>query len=100
MAIVAGTREQGVFAIYLLRKQHSIAVEGKQSILTLVEGLEVLGKAYSNGGTMVAVASCNPILAVDIGYAWVILIVGVREMVAEGLEVDGVMLDVPMYAVL
>lgn len=99
MSVVAGARQQRIFPAYLCREEHTVAVEGQQGILALIEGLEVFGEAHSDGRSVVAVAPCNPVLAVKVGDAWVVLVVGVNEVVAEGFEVDGLGVDAPVESV-
>ena len=43
MTVVAGARKHGELAIYLLWEEHTVAVEGQESVLALVETLEVEG---------------------------------------------------------
>ena len=49
MPVVARTAQHGITSVYLARKHHSVAIERKESILQLMESLEVLGPCHTDG---------------------------------------------------
>ena len=50
MSAIAGTAQERIFAIELLRQQHTVAVERQESILALEELLEIESIADADGG--------------------------------------------------
>lgn len=49
MSAIAGTAQERIFAIELLRQQHTVAVERQESILALEELLEIESIADADG---------------------------------------------------
>ena len=65
VAVVAGTAEHQEVAIELAREQHSVAIERKESVFQLFEGLEVLCLRDSNRRTVVIIAPRYVVGVVD-----------------------------------
>ena len=100
MSAVAGTAQERIFAIELLRQQHTVAIERQESILALEELLEIESIADADGGTVVAVAPRNPVTVFNPCHARVVFIFGLYHIRIPGLEPDGFMLYFPVDAVL
>ncbi len=99
VSVVARAGEHGVASAYLLRKEHTVAVEGEEGILALMEGAEVVGVANAYGGPVVSVAPGYPVAVADAGHAGVVFVVGLDHVGVSGFETNGVGIDAPMYAV-
>ena len=99
MAVVARAAEHGKAAVELLRQQHTVAVEGQEGVLALVECLEVESIAYAYGGAVIAVAPGNPVAVFNPGHTRVVLIVRVNHVGVARLELDGGIGYFPVYAV-
>ena len=75
MAIVGGTGEHGVASSYLLREEHTVAVEGEEGVLTLIEGLEVERIADADSRAVATVTPGDPPAVVNPSDTRIILIV-------------------------
>ena len=65
MTIVARTAQHSELPIDLAGEEYTIAVEGQESILQLVEGLEVKGVGYTDRGAVVAIAPRHVVAVLD-----------------------------------
>ena len=100
MSAIAGTAQEHIFAIELLRQQHTVAVERQESILALEELLEIESIADADGGAVVAVAPRNPVAVLNPCHARIVFIFGLYHVRIPGLELDWLMLYFPVDAVL
>ena len=79
MSAIAGTAQERIFAIELLRQQHTVAVERQESILALEELLEIESIADADGGAVVAVAPRNPVAVLNPCHARIVFIFGLYQ---------------------
>ena len=100
MSAIAGTAQERIFAIELLRQQHTVAVERQESILALEELLEIESIADADGGAVVAVTPRNPVAVLNPCHARIVFIFGLYHVRIPGLELDWLMLYFPVDAVL
>ena len=100
VAVVAGAREHGIAAANLLGEEHAVAVEGQEGVLALIEGIEVESVADTDGRAMVTVAPGNPIAVFYPRDARVVFVVGLYHLGIASLPLNGLVVDVPMNAVL
>ena len=100
MPAVTGTAQERIFAIELLREQHTVAVERQKGILTLEEFLEIESIANADSRTVVTIAPRNPIAVLNPCYTRVVFILGLYHVCIPGLELDWLMFYFPMDTVL
>ena len=74
VSIVAGAAQKGILSVDFLREKHTISIEWKKGILTLIEGFEVESIANSYRRSMVTIAPSNPITVLNPCYSRVIFI--------------------------
>ena len=96
---VARTRQHGITSAYLLRHQHSVAVERQKRVLALEKFLEIKCVGNADGGSVVTVAPGDPVAVLDPGHTGVILIVRLDHVGVAGLELDRLVVDLPVHAV-
>ena len=99
VARVARTRQHGELAVNLAGEHHAVAVVGQEGVLQLVEGLEVGRPGHADGGAVVAVAPRHVVLVVDFGHTRVIAVDPLPHFGVGTLEVEILLLDVPVDAV-
>ena len=100
MSVVARARKHSKLAVNLLWEEHAIAVKGQESVLALVEALEIEGVSDADCRTMIAVAPGNPITVVNPSNAWVVLIFRLYHLRVTSFEHDGFVIDVPVDTIL
>ncbi len=97
---VARTGEHSEIAVDLLGEEYAVAVVGQESILQLVEGLEVLCPSDTDGGAVVAVAPGHVVAVFDEAYAGVIAVYPLSNFLVVAFEAERFLVDVPVYTVL
>lgn len=80
-------------------EEHAVAVVWQESVLHLMERLEVLGPSHADGGSMVAVAPGHPPTVIDAANAWVVAIDPLADFLVITLELQRFFVDVPIQSV-
>jgi len=92
---VAGTGEHGEFATDLLWEHHSVAVVREESVLKLVELLEISRPRHPDRRAMIAIAPGDIVFAVNKGHSGVITINPFSDLGISAGELDILLVDVP-----
>ena len=100
MSRIARATEHGKVAVDLLGEHHTVAVVGQESILQLVEGLEIKRVGHANGWPMIAVTPCNVVAVVDKAHARVVTIHPLTNLFVVTLKTEWFFVDVPFYTVI
>ena len=100
MTIVARTAQHSELPIDLAGEEYTIAVEGQESILQLVEGLEVKGVGYTDRGAMVAVAPRHVVAVLDEDHTWVVAIDPLTDLLVVTFELQRLWVDVPVDGII
>ena len=74
MTIVAWTAQHRILSIDLLWEEDAVTVEWQESILTLIELLEVEGVSNTDCWSVITVTPSNPITVLNPCNTWVILV--------------------------
>ena len=99
VARIGRTGEHGEVAAYLFGEEHAVAVVGEEGVLKLMEGLEVLGPGYADGGSVVAVAPGDVVLVLDLADAGIVAVDPLSYFLVVAFEAQGFRVDVPLLAV-
>ena len=100
MAVVARAAQHGEPAVNLFREEHAVAVERQKGVLALEEIHEIERVADADRGAMVTVAPRDPVAVFDPRHARVVFIIRVDHLRIARLELDRLMVDIPMDSVL
>ncbi len=101
MPVVTGTAQHGKLTINLAGEQHAIAVERQESVLHLMERLEIRGPCHADGGlALISVAPGHIVTAVNEADARVITIHPLAYLGNITLELQLLRMDVPMNGIL
>ena len=101
MPVVTGTAQHGKLTIDLAGKQHAITVERQESILHLVERLEIRSPCHADGGlALISVTPGHIVTVVDKADTRVITVHPFTNLGNITLELQLLRIDVPMNGVL
>ena len=100
MTSITRTTQHGKLAIDFARKHHTIAVVRQESILQLMKGLEILCPCHTNRWSMITIAPGDIILFAYFAHTRVVTINPLSYLRIITLEMDGVLINVPMYGIL
>ena len=101
MPVITGTTQHGKITINLSRKQYTIAVERQESILHLMESLEIRSPCHADSGlTLISVTPGHIVTAIHKADARVITIHPLTYLGNITLELQFLRLDVPMNGIL
>ena len=101
MPVVTGTAQHGKITINLAREQHAITVERQESILHLVERLEIRSPCHADGGlALISVTPSHIVTVIDKADTRVITIHPFTYLGDITLELQLLRIDVPMNGIL
>ena len=100
MTGVAGAGKHGIIAADFPGKEDAVAVVGQESVLHLVEGLEIKGIAHADGGAVVAVAPGDVVPVLDEADPGVVAVFPLENLRVGADELDGGFIDLPVEAVI
>lgn len=80
-------------------EEHAVAVVRQESVLHLMERLEVLGPSHADGRSVVAVAPGHPPTVIDAANAWVVAIDPLADFLVIALKLQRFLVDVPIQSV-
>lgn len=109
MPCVAGPAEHSIASptpalpcregVNLSWEEHAVAVVWQESVLHLMERLEVLSPSHADGRSVVAVAPGHPPAVVDAADAWVVAIHPLANFFVITLKLQRFLVDVPIQSV-
>lgn len=109
MTCVAGAAEHSIASptpalpcregVNLPWEEHAVAVVWQESVLHLMERLEVLSPSHADGRSVVAVAPGHPPTVIDAANAWVVAIDPLANFLVITLELQRFLVDVPIQSV-
>ena len=80
-------------------EEHAVAIVRQESVLHLMERLEVLSPSHADGRSVVAVAPGHPPTVIDAANAWVVAIDPLADFLVIALELQRFLVDVPIQSV-
>ena len=100
VTIVAGAAQHSELPIDLAGEEHTIAVEGQESILQLVEGLEVKGVGYTDRGAVVPIAPRHIVAVFDEDHTRVVAVDPLTDLLVVTFELQRLWVDVPVDGII
>ena len=100
MPRITGTTQHGKLAIDLAREHHTIAVVRQESILQLMESLEILCPCHTNRWSMITIAPGDIILFAYLAHTRVVAIHPLSYLLVVALHANGFFVDVPVNGIL
>ena len=100
VTIVAGAAKHSEVAIQLTGEEHTIAVEGQEGILQLVEGLEVEGIGDTDRRTVVAITPRDIVAVFDQDDTRVVAIDPLTDLLVFAFKGQRLRIDVPVDRVI
>ena len=86
--------------MHLTREEHAVAVEGQVGVLHLMERLEIVRVAHADGRAVIAIAPRDVVAVLQPAQSRVVAVDELRDLRVVALELDRLVLDVPVDAVL
>jgi hypothetical protein len=100
VAGVTRSREEGIIAMNLFREEDAVAVIWQQEVLSLNEGLEVLGFGQADRRAMVTIAPCHIVGVSELHDAGVIAIDPFSDLFVFAAEFNRLGIDLPVETVI
>ena len=100
MPRITGTTQHRKLAIDLAREHHPIAVVRQESILQLMESLEILCPCHTNRWSMITITPGDIILFAYLAHTRVVAIPPLSYLLVVALHANGFFVDIPVNGIL